>query len=229
MESPLATACVSGALLALAGILLEGKGAVGAGLLLGLAALARPECYLLAGLSLAAVAWGGAGSRGRRALELMLGIAAVVLPWLFTSWVWFHRLVPNSAAAAASVWPSLGSAAAAMQSAVHFELAADALPLALFALALALGTRSTALPAVRGRRALWFLIASWPPLLVLALAAGGVRMDSASCLSATPCVILLGVASLRWLVASTFPRRYGLMLALLLAAFAIQTSASHCS
>jgi hypothetical protein len=225
MESPLATACVAGALLALAGVFLEGKRAIVAGILLGLSALARPECYLLVGIAAVAVAYGVERSRARRAAELLIGAGLVLVPWLLTAWAWFHRLLPNTAAAKAGAWLNPGLAVGAIQAAVHIELSTDALLLALFALVLAFGSGSTALPAARGRRAFWVLIASWPPLLVLALASGGVQVVSRYLLPATPCVLLLGVASLRWLAASSFPKRQAAALPLLLGVFAAQNLA----
>jgi hypothetical protein len=49
-----------------------------------------------------------------------------------------------------------------------------------------------------------------------------VQVVSRYLLPAAPCVLLLGVASLRWLVASTFPRRHAIALPLLLGVFAAQ-------
>ncbi len=224
METPLATACVALSLYGLAGVLIEGRAAWTTGTALGFAALARPECHLLAALAFVAI-WLGAERRQRRALEVLAGFALVIVPWLVTAWGWFHTLVPNTAAAKAGAVLTPGLFVAAIHAAFQVELAADALPLAVFALVLAFGSRSTALPAAGGRRLFWLTCAAWPPLLLVSFALGGVQVVSRYLAPATPCMLLLGVASLRWVVATSFPRRYGLALALFLAAFTIQNGA----
>ena len=221
METPLAAACVSLALYALAGVLLHGRPGWAAGVALGLAALARPECYLLAVIAVLSVA-AGAEKRARRALEVLAGFSLVVLPWLVTAWRWFHTLLPNTAAAKAGAMLQPGLLVAAFHSVFQVELAADALPLALFVLVLAFGSRSNALPAARGRRVFWLTCAAWPALLVLSFALEGVQVVSRYLVPATPCVLLLGMASFRWVVATSFPRRYGLALAIFLATFVMQ-------
>jgi len=222
METPLATACVALALYGLAGILIQGRSGWTTGIATGFAALARPECYLLVVLAILTAAV--AGRRPRRALEVLAGVALVVVPWLVTAWSWFHSVVPNTAAAKAGVLANPGLIVSALHSAFQIELATDALLLALLALVLAFGSRSTALPTAGGRRFFWLACAAWPVLLVLFFAMEGVQVVSRYLLPATPCVLLLGMASLRWVVAATFPRRYAPALALFLAAFAIQNA-----
>src|SRR5262249_42598083 len=84
METALAVFLVIAALERLARVL-DGKGnTLVAGALLGLAVLARPECWLLLGMSVVAVALGGGASpgiRGRRAVEVALGAAIPLIPW----------------------------------------------------------------------------------------------------------------------------------------------------
>ncbi len=221
METPLAAACVSLALYALAGVLIRGRPGWVAGIALGLAVLARPECYLFAGIAVVSV-WMGAERRARRLLEVLAGFSLVLLPWLVTAWRWFHSLLPNTAAAKAGAALHPGLLVAAFHVVFQVELAADALPLALLVLVLAFGNRSNALPAARGRRFFWLACAAWPLLLVLFFALQGVQVVSRYLIPATPCVLLLGMASFRWVVATSFPRRYGLALAILLTAFVIQ-------
>ncbi len=221
METPLACACAALSLHGLAGVLIRGRAAWTTGLTLGLAALARPECYLLAAIVILATSV-GAERRVRRALEILAGFALVIVPWLLAAWRWFHTLVPNTAAAKAGAPFSPGLMVAAFHSVFQFELAADALPVALFVLVLAFGSRSNALPAARGRRFFWLACLAWPALLVLSYGMQGVQVVSRYLVPATPCVLLLGIASFRWVVASSFPRRYGAALAIFLAAFAIQ-------
>ena len=227
MESPLATACVALALYGLAGILLQGRPGWGTGISLGLAALARPECHLLAPLGLLAV-WAGAERGFRRAVELLGGVSLVLLPWLVTAWGWFHTVLPNTAAAKSGAWVRPGLAIAAIHAAFQIELVTDALPLALFVLVLAFGSRSTALPGTRGRRLFWSVCAAWPALLILTFALGGVQVVSRYLLPATPCVLLLGMASLRWVVATSAPRRYALALPVFLCAFTLQNALFTC-
>jgi uncharacterized membrane protein YozB (DUF420 family) len=206
METPLATALVALSLYGLAGVLIHGRPGWKTGLCLGLAALARPECMMLAGIAILAV-WMGAERRSRRALEILAGSAIVILPWLITAWNWFHTMLPNTAAAKAGAWVKPGLFVATLHAALQIELSADALPLALFVLVLAFGSRATALPGTKGRRLFWFVCAVWPSLLVLSFALGGVQVVSRYLLTATPCVLLLGMASLRWVIATSFPKR----------------------
>jgi len=224
METPLAAACVALALYGLAGVLVRGRAGWMAGVCLGLACLARPECHLLAAVALVAV-WMGAERRARRSLEVLAGIALVVLPWLAMAWRWFHTLLPNTAAAKAGARLEPGLMVAAVHSVFQVELAADALPVALFVLVLAFGNRATALPVSRGRRFFWLTCVAWPTLLVVSFALEGVQVVSRYMIPATPCVLLIGMASFRWVVAHNLPRRYGTALAVFLAAFALQNAA----
>ena len=224
METPLATACVALALYALAGVLIQGRAAWTTGLALGFAVLARPECWLFAAIVLLAVG-AGAERRSRSALEALGGFALVVVPWLLAAWSWFHRLLPNTAAAKAGAYLHPGLMIGALHAAFQVELVADALPIALFILVLAFGSRSTALPAAGGRRIFWLACVAWPALLVISLALQGVQVVSRYLVPAAPCVLLLGMASLRWVVATSFPRRYGPALGILSAAFVIQNVA----
>jgi hypothetical protein len=221
MESPLATALVAASLFGLAGVLVQGGSGWWTGIALGLAALTRPECYLLFVLAMLA-AWIGRERRLDRALQILGGGALVIVPWLLLAWRWFHTVAPNTAAAKAGALAKPGLAVAALHSTFQIELATDALPLAFLVLVLAFGSRTTALPAAGGRRYFWILCAAWPLLLVLFFAFNGVQVVSRYLLPATPCVLLLGAASMRWVVATSFPRRYGLAVALFVGAFAIQ-------
>lgn len=223
MESPLAVACATWALFGLAGVLLEGRSAWTTGVALGLAALTRPECYLFAVISVAAVAV-GAGRRARRSGELLAGLGVVLLPWLLAAWSWFHALLPNTAGAKAGAWASPGLALSALHATLQIELVTDGLPLALFVLVLAFGSRSTALPSGIGRRVFWGVCFLWPTLLALSFALGGVQVVSRYMLPALPCVLLLGMASLRWVAETTFPRRYRIALPLFLALFCVQNA-----
>ena len=223
METPLAVACVALALYGFAGVLVRDRPGWGTGIALGLASLARPECTLLAAIVVVTV-WMGAERRPRRALEVLAGLGAALLPWLATAWTWFHTLLPNTAAAKAGATLEPGPFVAALHAVFQVELAADALPLALFVLVLAFGNRSNALPVARGRRFFWFACVAWPALLALSFALEGVQVVSRYLLPATPCVLLLGMASFRWVVATNLPNRYGAALALFLAAFVVQNA-----
>ena len=86
----------------------------------------------------------------------------------------------------------------------------------------AVGSPKTALPPAPGRRAFWLLAAIWPAALVLALTAAGTQVVSRYLLPTVPCLLLLGVASLRWLIARNAPGRGGAALAALLALYAGQ-------
>jgi hypothetical protein len=222
METPLAVACVVGALLLLARSLLEGRGAFPAGLVLGIGALVRPELHLFALLAIGVLAWACHGGSSRRVLAAAVGWALVVIPWEAVAFAMFHRLLPNTAAAKAGAWLDAAQALSALRSSIHIILAADALPVTLFVLVVAVGSPATALPPARGRRAFWLLAAIWPAALVLALTAAGTQVVSRYLLPAVPCLLLLGVASLRWLIARNAPRRGAPALAALLALYAGQ-------
>src|SRR5258706_7404774 len=97
-------------------------------------------------------------------------------------------------------------------------------PVALFVLVLLFGNRSNALPGARGRRAFWLLCVAWPVLLTLSFAIQGVQVVSRYIVPATPFVLLVGMASFRWVVATLMPRRDGTALAIFLLAFAVQNA-----
>lgn len=208
METPLAVACVALSLYLLARVLPGGRGAVALGLALGLGGLARPELHLFALLALGSVLLGAQNRRGRTALAAAGGYAALTLPWLAACWAWFHRILPNTAAAKAGAWMDPGRAVGALKTSVEILLSTDAIPLALLLVALVVGG-SAAAGRERSRRAFFLLAAIWPPALVAALAAGGTQMISRYLLPAVPCVLLLGAGSLRWLAARMKPGRAG--------------------
>ncbi len=222
LETPLGVAWVAGALLLLARALLEGRGAWVTGLLLGAGALVRPELWLFAAFAIGALAWGGGAARGRAALAAGVGWALVAVPWGTVSETLFHRLLPNMVPAWSGACLKPLASLMALRTSVHTLLATDALPITLFVLVLAVGSPATALPPSRGRRAFWLFVALWPALLVLALVAAGAQIGSGNLLLATPCLLLLGVASLRWLVARNAPRHARAALIALVAVYAGQ-------
>src|SRR5207245_1004968 len=115
------------------------------------------ECHLLAAVAVVAV-WMGSERRARRSLEVLAGMALVVLPWLAIAWRWFHTLLPNTAAAKAGARLGPGLMIAAVHSVFQFELAADALQNAAFtALESAPNTRAH----TRGLRASLASIGVW--------------------------------------------------------------------
>ncbi len=198
METALAVFLVVLALGALAKTLIEGKGALAAGVLLGLATMARPECWLLVALGMVAIGFSGEGGRGKRLLVAMAGVAVGAGPWLVTAWLWFHRLLPNTSAAKAGAWFDPGLMLAALRTSLRILISTDAIPIALAVVALALAGPLLARSLPCGRRAFWVVVAAWPVVLVAGLAAGGVQVISRYLLPAVPSVLLLGVASLGW-------------------------------
>jgi hypothetical protein len=209
METPLAVACVALSLYLLARVLPGGRGALLLGVALGMGGLARPELHLFAWLTLGCVLLGARSRGGRAALAAAGGYGALTVPWFAACWVWFHRLLPNTAAAKAGAWLDPGRALGALKASAEILLATDALPLALLLAGLALGAAANA-GRDRPRRAFFLLMAVWPPALILALAAAGTQVVSRYLLPALPCVLLLGVASLRRLVGRLRPGRIGL-------------------
>jgi hypothetical protein len=200
METPLAAACVAGSLYLLSRVLSGGRGALPLGLLLGVGGLVRPELHLFALLVVAAVALGAAERRMRAALLGAVGYGAITVPWLLACWTWFHRIVPNTAAAKAGAWMDPERARAALQSSAAILGSTDAVPLGLLAAAVVLG--GAALRRRRpSRRAFLLLLAGWPAALIAFLAAGGTQVVSRYLIPAVPCVLLLGAASFEWLVA----------------------------
>jgi hypothetical protein len=92
-------------------------------------------------------------------------------------------------------------------------------------LVLAFGSAGSALPASRGRRVFWIACAAWPVLLWLSLGIQGVQVVSRYVLPATPCVLLIGIASFRWVITGGLvPVRYGAALAALLGLFLLQNA-----
>lgn len=217
METPLATLLVVAAVAAVASVLVSGKGTFVPGLLLGLATLARPECWLLLALGLAAIAYGSKAGRTRRITAAAGGALLGAGPWLVAAWAWFHQLLPNTSAAKAGVPFDPPLMLAALRASIRIFLSADALPLAALIVTAALWgpTLWHALP--RERRAFWLFVAGWPLLLVVGLAAGGVQVVSRYLVPAAPSILLLGVASLRWTLARRGLARATAALALFLA------------
>ncbi|MGH7681638.1 MAG: hypothetical protein ACRENN_06580, partial [Candidatus Eiseniibacteriota bacterium] len=74
METPLATLLVVLATGATVRALLQGRGALLAGIFLGLATLVRPECWILAALGVAAIAYGSTSRRLARGGAALAGV-----------------------------------------------------------------------------------------------------------------------------------------------------------
>lgn len=224
METALAVFLVIAALERLIRVL-EGRGnAFVAGVLLGLAVLARPECWILLAMSVVAAAAvrGEArdhAARFRRAMGVVLGAALPLLPWLALAWTWFHHLLPNTGAAKAGAWLHPDLALAAIRASIRIVLATDALPIALGVIAAGFAGLELLRAAPAPRRAFWLLVAGWPVLLVLGLAAGGVQVVSRYLLPAVPSILLLGVASLGWASSRFDPKRRAAALGLLIALY----------
>jgi hypothetical protein len=197
METPLAILLVVASLDALARTLIEGRNAWRAGVLLGLAFLARPECALLFMLAVAALL--GTAATRKRCIGLVGGAALAVGPWLVTAWLWFHRLIPNTSAAKAGAFGNLELAATALRTSLRILLATDALPVALAVVGLALAGPEALRRQPPERRAFWIAVAAWPLALVFGLAMGGVQVVSRYLLPALPSLALLGAASMAWM------------------------------
>lgn len=200
METPLATFMVISALSGVTCALLRGKGTFIAGVLLGLATLARPECWLLVAAGIGSIAYGSGTGRAKRTLAAIAGAIVGGAPWLATAWVWFHRLLPNTSAAKAGAPFDPPLMLAALRASIRIFLSADALPLLIAVLTLALAGPAIWRALPRERRAFWLFLTAWPLLLVALLATGGVQVVSRYLLPAVPFVLLLGVASLQWAV-----------------------------
>jgi hypothetical protein len=199
METPLVLFLVIASLHALARTLHRGTNAWLTGILLGLAVLARPECWLLLGIALVAVGIGVHGSRARGWAGIAGGAALVVVPWLALAWTWFHRLTPNTSAAKAGVLfdPALG--ASALQASIRALLATDAFAIAFAVIALATAGPRLFRMESPARRAFWTAVFLWPVLLVLGYAVGGVQVVSRYLVPAVPSVLLLGTAAAYWI------------------------------
>jgi hypothetical protein len=224
MESPLAACAVAVALAAAARTLLEGRGAFELGIALGIAVLARPECWMLAAFTVGAVAAAREPGRARRIAGVVAGLAIAAGPWLAAAAAWFHRITPNTSGAKAGAWADVGRALDAVRTSIRVELASDALLIGLAVLALALAGPRLLREMPLSRRLFWILVAAWPLGLIAGYAAGGVQVVSRYLLLAMPSVLLLGVASLRWATARLDARARALTLALLLAAYAGQNA-----
>jgi hypothetical protein len=228
METPLAVLLVVLALWALARILILGGGAMPLGLILGLASLARPECWLLALLALIAVCLGSQEHRLRRLLATLGGLALAAGPWLLFAWSRFHRLLPNTSAAKAGGFGDLGLLASALKTSTVILLSSDALLIALAVGTLVLWGPRLVAEVPRGRRIFWVTAALWPIALVAGLAAGGVQVVSRYLLPATPALILVGIASARRWIASLAPRFRTRVWALLVLVYAGQNAYLTC-
>ena len=196
METPLAILLVVASLDALARTLLQNRSAWPAGILLGLAFLARPECALLA--FIAAIAVGANRTTRRRLLGILGGALLTAGPWLLLAWTWFHRILPNTSAAKAGSFGDLELATAALRTSLRILLATDALPIGLAVLGLALAGPEALRKQPPERRAFWIAVSAWPLALLFGLAMGGVQVVSRYLLPTLPSLALLGTASMAW-------------------------------
>jgi len=76
---------------------------IGAGLVLGLAVLARETVLYFLPLAALWLAWRRAGGK-RRAALVLAGALLVILPWTLRNWVVFRAFVPVSTAGALNLW-----------------------------------------------------------------------------------------------------------------------------
>jgi hypothetical protein len=199
METPLALFLVVAALHALARTLVHGARAWPAGILLGLAVLARPECWILLALALVAMGMGLGARRARGWTGIAGGSALVLVPWLALAWTWFHRLTPNTSAAKAGVLFDPALAASALQASIRALLATDAIAIGFAVIALATAGPSLFRIESPSRRAFWSVVFLWPVLLVLGYAVGGVQVVSRYLVPAVPSILLLGTAAATWI------------------------------
>ena len=198
METPLVLFLVVASFHALARALLRGASAWPAGILLGLATLARPECWILIGLALVAV-WTGIPARRARGWTGVAGGALLVAgPWLALAWAWFQRLTPNTSAAKAGVLldPSLGLSA--LQASIRTFLATDAFAIGFAVVSLAVAGPGLFRIESPARRAFWLFVFFWPVALVMGYVVGGVQVVSRYLVPAVPSVILIGTAAAFW-------------------------------
>jgi hypothetical protein len=199
METPLVVFLVTASFLALARTLLHGAPSWRAGILLGLATLARPECWILVALALGAMRTGVRARRARAWAGILGGTALVAVPWLAIAWSWFHRLTPNTSAAKAGVILDPSLALSALQASLRALLATDAFPIGFAVVALAAAGPGLFRIESPARRAFWMLVFLWPVTLVLGYVAGGVQVVSRYLVPAVPSTILLGTAAAWWL------------------------------
>ncbi|HET9252398.1 MAG TPA: hypothetical protein VFP58_09790 [Candidatus Eisenbacteria bacterium] len=198
METPLVLLLVIASFHALARTLLHGASAWPGGVLLGLATLARPECWILVMLALVS-AWTGVRVRRSRAWAgIVGGTALVTVPWLALAWTWFHRLTPNTSAAKAGVLldPALGLSA--LQTSLRALLATDAFAIGFAVVSLAMAGPALFRIESPARRAFWTFVFLWPVALVLGYAVGGVQVVSRYLVPAAPSLILIGTAAAWW-------------------------------
>lgn len=206
IESALAVLLVVLAFDFLAASLLEGKSPLRAGVALGLATLTRPECGVLAMLAGVAIWIGSDRGRARRLLAFAAGVAAVVVPWTLLASLAFHEYPSIAGAAAAFRGWEAGRAADDIRRSLRDLLASNAPAVAGAVAAIAFAPLGRLLGPSPGRRALWLLFAAWPLALFALVAIGGAEPGLRSVLPAMPCVVLLGVGSLRWGSGTAHPR-----------------------
>ena len=216
METPLATLLVIVAMGALARALVTGAGTFVPGLMLGVATLARPECWLLVALGVGAVALGSSANRSWRTVATGAGALLGSGPWLLIAWVWFHRLLPNTSAAKAGAPLDPALMLAALRTSIRILLSADGLPLAAIVVTAAFAGPELWRTLPRDRRAFWLFVSGWPVLLVAGLAVGGVQVVSRYLVPAVPCVLLAGIAALGWAASRIGARRGAALLAFVL-------------
>ena len=198
METPLVLLLVVASFHALARLFLHGAAAWPAGILLGLAVLARPECWILFALALVMV-WSGAGVRRARASAGMAGGAAlVIVPWLALAWTWFQRLTPNTSAAKAGVLFDISLGLSALQASIRALLATDAFAIGFAVVSLAVAGPGLFRIDPPARRAFWMTVFLWPVTLVLGYVVGGVQVVSRYLVPAVPSLILIGTAAAWW-------------------------------
>jgi len=80
------------------------RDAFGAGVFLGLAALTRPSCLVMAPLLLAPLVSGGAGTRLRRSALAVAGLAVALAPWTARNALRFGAFVPVNDQLGMQVW-----------------------------------------------------------------------------------------------------------------------------
>lgn len=219
IETALAVLLVALALDALAATLLEGASPFRAGALLGLAFLTRPECMALAAIAAAGV-WIGSGERRARSLGIYAaGFALVAAAGFVAIGVRLHG-TPSIAAPPLQGWNPSGASEAVRRS-IREVLGTAAAPVACAIAALAFAPLGRILGEARGRRAFWLIVAAWPIVLLGVVAGSASPDESRAFLPAVPSILLLGVASLRWVRgAAAPPLRPALATAFLLLAVA---------
>jgi len=222
IESALAVLLVVLAIDFLAAALLEGKSPLRAGVALGLAVLTRPECAVLAALAGVAIRIGSEAARARRVLAFIAGVSSVTVPWMLLASLAFREFPSVAGVSTAFRGWDAARAADSVRHALADLLSSSAPAVACCVAALAFAPLGRLLGPSRGRRAFWLLLAAWPVLLFALVAVGGAALGSRSILPAVPCVLLLGVASVRWAGGVVAPRIRPLLPAGILALAAAQ-------